>query len=180
MQQQGPRRDTIAPSRWMSGAVAATSNLHEIRDSAVNETNHSEREVRLTPVSPSELSSPSLPEESSRQLRELILQTLRITIHRSREQGSADGSGKEVLAMKREFCATERADDLRVEALILLLTATWWRLPEVHGVTRLDAEITLAELITLCIKEYFAPLSTSTRRDIAVRPANERDDFHFT
>ena len=82
--------------------------------------------------------------------------------------------------MLGEVCATARANDVRAEALILLLKSTWWRLPEAHDARRHDAEITLAEVITLCIKEYYAPVSASTRRGVAKRPANGRDDLHLT
>ena len=145
----------------------------------MDETHHSEREARLTTVTPSELSSPSLAEESSGELRELVLQALRVAIDRDREGGSAGGSKEDLREILREICATARANELRAEALILRFKATWWHLPEAHDARRRDAEITLAGVITLCIKEYYAPASASTRRGVA-RPPNGRGDLHLT
>ena len=105
---------------------------------------------------------------------------LRIAIHQACAGRSVDGSTEELSETLQEICATARANDLRVEALILDLKATWWQLSEAHGTTRRDAEIALAEVITLCIKEYYTPGSASTRRGVAARPANGRDGFHLT
>ena len=56
-----------------------------------------------------------------------------------------------------ELCAAARASEVRAEALILAIKDGWRRIPEAHGQHRLDAEVTLAALITSCIREYYGP-----------------------
>jgi hypothetical protein len=46
---------------------------------------------------------------------------------------------------------------VRAETLLLAIKDRWRRLPESHGPGRLDAEVTLAAVITRCIREYYAP-----------------------
>ena len=57
----------------------------------------------------------------------------------------------------RELCAAARASEVRAETLILAIKDGWRRLPQAHGSNRLDAEVTLAEVITRCIREYYGP-----------------------
>lgn len=127
-----------------------------------------------------EASPHSLSEESIGQLREPVVRLLRVALHQARDSDAADGSPEKVRALLREVCSTARVHEVRAETLILVLKSAWRHLPEVFGMTRLDAERTLAGVITLCIEEYYAPTSASTRRGVAVRPASARDDHHFT
>lgn len=57
----------------------------------------------------------------------------------------------------RELCAAARANEVRAEALILAIKSSWRRLPECYGESRMEAEITLAAVITRCIREYYGP-----------------------
>lgn len=57
----------------------------------------------------------------------------------------------------RELCAAARAGEVRAETVILAIKDGWRRLPESQGGIRLDAEATLATVITGCIREYYAP-----------------------
>ena len=57
----------------------------------------------------------------------------------------------------RELCAAARANDVRAETLLLAIKDRWRRLPQSHGASRMDGEITLAAVITRCIKEYYGP-----------------------
>ena len=54
-----------------------------------------------------------------------------------------------------ELCAAARASEVRAETLILALKDSWRRLPECYGENRMEAEITLAAVITRCIGEYY-------------------------
>lgn len=56
-----------------------------------------------------------------------------------------------------ELCAAARAEGVRAETLILAIKDRWRRLPDSHGANRLDGEVTLAAVITRCIKEYYGP-----------------------
>jgi hypothetical protein len=57
----------------------------------------------------------------------------------------------------RELCAAARANDVRAETLLLAIKDRWRRLPQSHGASRMDGEVTLAAVITGCIKEYYGP-----------------------
>lgn len=57
----------------------------------------------------------------------------------------------------RELCAAARAGDLRAETVILAIKESWRHVPECYGENRLEAEITLAAVITCCIGEYYDP-----------------------
>jgi hypothetical protein len=57
----------------------------------------------------------------------------------------------------RELCAAARANEVRAETLLLAIKESWRRLPESYGPGRLDAEVTLAAVITRCIREYYGP-----------------------
>jgi hypothetical protein len=57
----------------------------------------------------------------------------------------------------RELCAAARANEVQAETLILAIKDSWRRLPETRGADRLDAEVTLASVVTRCIREYYGP-----------------------
>jgi hypothetical protein len=57
----------------------------------------------------------------------------------------------------RELCAAARAHEVQAETLILAVKDSWRRLPESHAASRLDSEVTLATVITECIREYYGP-----------------------
>ena len=96
------------------------------------------------------------PRESVTGLRPLVDDVLRAAVATSH----TDGRRAAVIADRdpmRELCAAARASDVRAETLILAIKESWRRLPESHGASRLDGEVTLATVITRCIREYYGP-----------------------
>jgi hypothetical protein len=57
----------------------------------------------------------------------------------------------------RELCAAARANEVQAETLILAIKESWRRLPECYGESRVEAEATLATVVTRCIREYYSP-----------------------
>ena len=90
-------------------------------------------------------------------LRAPVYELLRCVFRPAEEGGSAEGTAHDTHDAVRSVCAMARANDIRAETLILAIKAGWRQLPESHGTSRMDTEVTLAALITLCIKEYYAP-----------------------
>jgi hypothetical protein len=82
-------------------------------------------------------------------------EVLRCAFRYPRSGGSTDGRDAGTVDAVRSVCAMARANDVRAETLILAIKAEWRQLPEANGATRMDAEVTLATLITMCIKEYY-------------------------
>jgi hypothetical protein len=96
---------------------------------------------------------------SSRQpaaeLRPLVEEVLRSAV--AARGGSAHAAVIGDRDPMRELCAAARAGDVRAETLILALKDGWRRLPDAHAANRLDGEVTLAVVITRCIREYYGP-----------------------
>lgn len=90
-------------------------------------------------------------------LRAPVHELLRRAFRAARNGGSADRMDHDTHDAARSVCAMARANDIRAETVILAIKAGWRQLPESRDPSRLDAETTLAELVTLCIKEYYAP-----------------------
>lgn len=89
-------------------------------------------------------------------LRALVDDVLRAAFAESRA-GSLRAAAIADRDPMRELCAAARANDVRAESLILAIKDSWRRLPDSHGSNRLDAEVTLAAVITGCIREYYGP-----------------------
>jgi hypothetical protein len=90
-------------------------------------------------------------------LRAPVHELLRRAFRTARNDGAAERLDYDTHDAARSVCAMARANDIRAETVILAIKAGWRQLPESRGTSRMDAEATLAELITLCIKEYYAP-----------------------
>lgn len=63
----------------------------------------------------------------------------------------------EVREAMRRACAVARAEGLQPEQLLVALKQVWLEMPEARRMLPEARETTLSGLITLCIKEYFAP-----------------------
>ena len=94
--------------------------------------------------------------ESTSILRALVDDVLRAAV-------AAEGDGLPYAVARAdrdpmgELCAAARANDVRAETLILAIKDAWRRFPESRGASRLDSEVTLATVITKCIREYYGP-----------------------
>ena len=99
---------------------------------------------------------PSSSRELAPGLRPLVDDVLRAAVAAARADGprAAGISDRDPMG---ELCAAARANEVRAETLILALKDGWRRLPDSHGSSRLDGEITLAAVITRCIREYYGP-----------------------
>jgi hypothetical protein len=58
-------------------------------------------------------------------------------------------------------CQLAWRNNLRIEQLLVLLKDEWRHLPEVRSVARMDADVTLACVVTHCIKEFYRPSRNS-------------------
>lgn len=90
-------------------------------------------------------------------LRAPVRELLGCAFRAVRNDGAGVGMDDGTHDAVRSVCAMAQANGMRAETLILAVKAGWRQLPESRGTTRVDAEATLAALITLCIKEYYAP-----------------------
>jgi hypothetical protein len=86
-----------------------------------------------------------------------VHELLRCAFRSARSDGSIDGRDAGTADAVRSVCAMARAHDVRAETLILAIKAEWRQFPEANGTTRMDAEVTLTTLVTMCIKAYYAP-----------------------
>ena len=100
---------------------------------------------------------PSSAAETPIDLRASVYEVLRCGFRSGRNGAATDGPDDDTHDAVRSVCAVARANEVPAESLILAIKAGWRQFPQGHGLTRLDAEVTLAELITMCIKEYYAP-----------------------
>jgi hypothetical protein len=87
-------------------------------------------------------------------LRALVDAVLRPAVATMRD-GIPYGTAIATRDPMRELCAAARANEVRAETLVLAIKTSWRRLPESYGPSRLDAEVTLAAMITRCIREYY-------------------------
>ena len=110
--------------------------------------------VRPPPGSSSELSTTHASEHLH--LREMIAAASRSAARSLRSGDAAEVRDGPRMAF-RECCALARTRGVRVEQLILMIRDGWYRLPELRGVPRLDADVTRARVVTLCIEEYYEP-----------------------
>jgi hypothetical protein len=112
---------------------------------------------RLQMRSAAEAQLPSSTGRAEVDLRASVFAVLRSAFRSPDYGSSASGVDDRTHDAVRSACAMARANDIRAETLILAIKGGWRQLPEAHGMTRIDAEVTLAALITMCIKEYYAP-----------------------
>jgi hypothetical protein len=90
-------------------------------------------------------------------LRSPVHELVRCALRAAHNGGAADGTDHDTHGAVQSLCDMARANDVRAETVILAVKAGWRQLPDLHGMSRMDAEAALAELITRCIKEYYAP-----------------------
>jgi hypothetical protein len=87
-------------------------------------------------------------------LRDALLGAPRDPAHARRDDAEAQ-------AALRPLCDVAHARGLHVEQVLILLKDTWRELPEAqHALPSHDATI-LADVITACIAEYYAPRRSS-------------------
>ncbi len=55
-----------------------------------------------------------------------------------------------------EVCVEAHARELRAEQMLVILKSRWRRLPDAHDASRDEASETLARVVTLCIRAYYA------------------------
>ena len=63
----------------------------------------------------------------------------------------------EVREAMRGACSVARGEGVQPEHLLVALKQVWLEMPETRRMLPDAREITLSSLVTLCIKEYFAP-----------------------
>ena len=93
-------------------------------------------------------------------LREMIRAASQAALRSLHSDGAAEERDGARTAF-RECCALARTRGVRVEQLILMIRDGWYRLPELRGVPRLDAVVSRARVVTLCIEEYYEPRAGS-------------------
>lgn len=101
--------------------------------------------------------------DASIDLRAPVYELIRCAHRAARDDGSIDVTHDDISEAVRSICTMARTSDIRVETLILAIKAGWRQLPEFRNRARMDAEATLAALITMCIEEYYAPQRRLTR-----------------
>ena len=89
-------------------------------------------------------------------LRALVDDALRKAVAAERDGDAREAEAADRDSM-RELCAAARANDVQAETLILAIKESWRHLPDAYGANRLDSEVTLATVITRCIREYYGP-----------------------
>lgn len=87
-------------------------------------------------------------------IRELLRATLRTALRLDAHGGARDG---EVRRMLQQGCDAARSRNVRAEQVLILLKETWNELPEARPAPHFDTGPTLTRVISLCIKEYYAP-----------------------
>lgn len=131
---------------------------HRARDHSMNAETGQVQTVRPAPGSPHGTEVPDASGHSH--LREMIGAASQSAI-RALRSGGADEGREAPRAAFRDSCALARARGVRAEQLILMIRDGWHRLPELRGVSRVDADVTRARVVTLCIQEYYEPLDGS-------------------
>lgn len=112
---------------------------------------------RLQMRSTAEAQSPSSSGRAEGDLRAAVFAVVRCAFQSPHYGGSANEVDDRTLDAVRSICAMARANEVRAETLILAIKGGWRQIPEARGMTRIDAEVKLAGLITMCIREYYAP-----------------------
>jgi hypothetical protein len=110
--------------------------------------------MKPTSPRPVELTTPDGgAREDATQLDSLTDELLRRMIHASRSRPGLDQNAG---ALLRGVCDEARLRDLRVEEMVIVIKARWRRLPEARQATRDGVDSVLPQLISLCIREYYA------------------------
>jgi hypothetical protein len=94
-------------------------------------------------------------------LRELVREAALVALGAIRSVGSLDAPIDEARPHLRAAGVIARERGVRAEQVILLLKEVLRQQREPHGLSRGEIEVVLARTVTLCIKEYFAPLAES-------------------
>lgn len=103
---------------------------------------------------------PNAPDDTA-PIRDLLRATLRAALRSDAHGGARDGELRRLL---RQGCDAARARDVRAEQVLILLKETWHELPEARPGPYFDLGPTLTHVISLCIKEYYAPRASSDSR----------------
>lgn len=88
-------------------------------------------------------------------LQDTMYEALHSAAHalwRDGAEGQPDERARQALDA---VCALAHRDEIRAEQLLILLKDTWRRLPEVQRAARMDADVTLACVVTHCIEEFY-------------------------
>jgi len=93
-------------------------------------------------------------------LRDLAEEALRCALRSGARSGAnhgadhgADGELRQVLG---RLCERASANGLQAEQLLIVIKAGWRELPEARHLPSRRAGETLARVVTLCIREYYA------------------------
>ena len=97
----------------------------------------------------------------SADLHEAIQQALHLAARATLRDGLNGDPDQRARQALDAVCALARRDELRIEQLLILLKDAWRHLPEVQRASRLDADVTLARVITHCIKGFYRPSRAS-------------------
>lgn len=115
-----------------------------------------------------------LHERSAEQLSDLIRSVLCSLLGKERPDTEATG---DLRAALRVTCEHARHDGLRAEQLVLILKAVWRDLPEGRQLPPVDADETLARVVTACIAEYYDDTPNEQQRGrVGVSSSPRRDD----
>lgn len=147
------RMQAPTPPRVNAVPAGAESRERSTKDGTVQPETPSRISLATTPATSPTYSTT----EPTPDLRAAVHEVLRCAFLGVRNGGSTPTLDDDTCGAVRSMCAMARATDTRAETLILAIKGGWRQLPEAHGTTRMDAEVTLAALITMCIKEYYAP-----------------------
>lgn len=90
-------------------------------------------------------------------LHESIRDVLRLTARATLRDGMYVEPNSSCRQAMNRVCELARRDELRIEQLLVLMKDAWRRMPEVQSVSRLDADLALASVITYCIQEFYRP-----------------------
>ena len=63
----------------------------------------------------------------------------------------------------RETCDAARDQGLHAEELLVIVKQSWHHLADAQFIDRRDADATLSQLVTTCIREYYRPDSPADR-----------------
>lgn len=88
-------------------------------------------------------------------LRDSMYEALHSAARALRRDGTDGQPDERARRALESVCALARRDEIRAEQLLILLKDAWRRLPEVQSAARMDADVTLACVVTHCIEEFY-------------------------
>ncbi len=98
--------------------------------------------------------APEHPDRSPAELHARLDEVLRAAIHGDAPDGA-------VRARVCTLCDVAHRHGVPVEQLLVLLKDAWRHHPVVRAAPRVDGDEALAELVTLCIREFYRDRATS-------------------